>query len=452
MLCLGDCIILGSELSPRVVSSAPLTHPLLFVDDLHLGVNENGPDAGGDSVLALLKSLLEGIMHCALLTDPRTLSSDGDCDCFFPESLCLLAAASLPYHSAISAPRLRSLMPHMLVLTLPDMSSTELSHLFSIGVFSAVRANPTDGGRVISAFYDEISTLIELTIDLGSRLKVFANRSYRYKSRSVERVLSYYLEIDLAFIKSFCGSLYLLAPSLTSPSALLGGWLHEWRRHFSDLLPRSPFQEYVYSCMKSLLDELDHRKWFVSRAWFTSLAETIDKPADYVYTSMLPFWSGNRSLSASISSTCDESYFHYCSVFPSTDCLDSVNAVKADTIASLEISFDFLKKECVSKASVNFVNLISLSPTMLSLFLRLLRSLSVYRRHVVTMGYLFDSTRFEAAQLAASLEQKKFLAFSPRGSPAIVETVPSEKSIACANFKRFLKYAVLMVIDMQYAF
>lgn len=435
-------------------------------------------------------SLPSPILHQELSTDIRIQLFQNDD--FMLQRLGFISAMNgnidqVYYQSS----RLRSLISHYAVLSLPSFSTSELHVCLISGTLVSMSLGVgglTDIGKnLIEVFKTEINELSKLTLQISQR---FISSVDFALTTLLERKIRQTILLDISAVERFCLNLRYGANHITNPGGLLQLYVHEWKRFFVDPLPFGSQRDRIIHLFNEQLDFLDEKTWSVTRDWLQSMKDDLINSTDRVWTNALVFKSTSTKPAISLNSAPKVS-----SLLTTTSSLrKTLHKPSERTLENNEIP-DHSLKECYmpvefdltgtskslnsgifnpstrtynslfaqdkdgdedsSQKKFEFSSLLSKSeinsilyPSAFSLLLRIIRIISNAGKNVLLVGYP-SATRKISLLLAAKVCDLEPCIFVSKEVNGVLEMPPSEVTSNSMNLKKFLKDCVLKAIGLM---
>eukprot|EP00981_Chlorochromonas_danica_P009502 scaffold2709_cov163-Ochromonas_danica.AAC.4 len=427
----------GIRANPTVRSPLTLGH--------HRGSNDGGFLASNQAL---------PLLHRETFTDIRVQQSLRDN--YLLQQLGLISAASGQYNDHRNKSWLNHIASHFAMLSLPSLTVAELHVALVSGAF-VMMSTVVEDLSLLSLLQSEVSDLSRITLNLG--LKTISSVDLQLTT-TLERTLRVMILLDIGAVSRFSLSLRYGSVHIKNPGGLLQLYAHEWKRYFLDPLPLGAQRDRLLGLMHEHLDNLDEKVWAVSHDWIKEIKEELSSTNDKLWMNSLIFepevtetngvaqeGDNNRELLAKTwmslylpvslnvapikkwlqsGEWCAQS-LDYKEIIPANEISSFCNA------QTLEINLAGYLSDSEARAL--------LYPSALSLLLRLVRVLSVQKRHLVVAGYPGCSKR-SALMLAARICRLEAMVFAAKPSQSVADT-RSEIASPAFKFKQSLKAAVL---------
>jgi hypothetical protein len=201
------------------------------------------------------------------------------------QKLSFLSAYTGNINAYYKSNRLRSLISHYAVLSLPNFTMNELHVSLISGSLVSMGLNMNDFS-VIDMLKNEIAELSKVTLQICNRFISSIDFSL---TTLLEKAARSMILLDISNIGRFCLSLRFGALHVHNPGGLLQLYCHEWKRFFIDPLPDGTQRDRIINLFAEQLDCMDEKTWSVTREWFQSIKDDLSNPVDRVWTNALVF-------------------------------------------------------------------------------------------------------------------------------------------------------------------
>lgn len=316
----------------NVLETPRYNHGIVFVDDLHFTGSmpesdrrliENRPEAllkgilSASTSFAVKKNLtfrlpnspyagradghmeLEDrgkrpVLHRATTNDPRVLLDTQDD--YIMQRLSIVSAATGNLRDLSQSDTFTEGLQHYALMSLPEMGIHELHTGLIRGSFVCLSAG-SNSHEIVSTLKSEIIELVQITIHLCSKMVSSADS---LTTTDLEKSIRSLVTLDVNLIERFCTSLRLGASNVSNPGGLIQLYAHEWKRYFLDPMPNGPQRDRYFAILKSELEAVDIRRWFVSAEWMDEVLKDLQASTDRVWANPSAFTSLNARGEADI--------------------------------------------------------------------------------------------------------------------------------------------------------
>lgn len=443
----------------NVLETPRLTYGMIFIDDMHI-LNHNDTESNENTVEGFLKGFLDEtpsfgirrikgmglgsrglkngqmfreisnypVVHIENNTDPK-LQSHIATDNYIVQRMGTIGAATGDENLFMKTKSFEPLLRHFGIITLASESIDQVHDaIINASYYCLNMGSPSS--NISEVLKQEILELSNFTMSVINKLSVIGTDVMAFTP-------NFYL------VSRLCEPLILGSKGVANPGGLIQLYLHEWRRNFLDPIPTGILKEKIRGILKSELDNIDVRRWFISMEWLSNISNQLDSSLDRVWVSPSIIMSPDNRDDLDEGTKIEGDY----------------KPLELDSVLMSELykteGYQLFLEEFRGKSSCNSVNLKPVNngrfasclnyPGAVLMILRLVRLLSMKKRYILLSGFI-GSARLSALNLAASICKFSVSSFDVKDveGPGIESPATNTASLSC-DLKTYLKNVVLKV-------